>query len=122
MELSELAERDILASKSVVLGELQETIHNTAWSLCIDPGPRMFDKLAILNAITDPDYHRDPLKLATVLETMMQFNQGSRTYTQYMQPVASALLRYAVATRKVSAKSLEQPKTEAASFGGDERF
>lgn len=118
VEAFEVIDRDQLTRKQIAMHALWETLHRLAWNLCIDPGPRVLDKLIILHELTNPVYRRDPIGGAVCLEQVIAFNAGVATYERYLGPATTELLKYAAACgRKRVGQSDEGSEAEDGTGG-----
>lgn len=90
-------ERDGLSARQVATHELWETLHRVAWDVCIDPGPRVLDKLIMLHTITNPAHRVTPFSAEPALRLVMAEHAGNLSFERHVGRAIEAFVAYAAA-------------------------
>lgn len=76
--------------------ELWESLHRTAWGICMDPSPSVQSQLDMLHVLSAPHYRKDPEAGAAAARAMIaDMGQGHTSYRDHLGKVVAAFDAYA---------------------------
>jgi hypothetical protein len=125
-QASDLTDEELFGKSQVAMHTLWETLHRMAWDLCINPGPRLLDKLIILHEITKPEYRVEPWDAAPALDRFLSEHPGDLTFVNVVGAARAAFVSYAEVTHprreKRAPKMKEKVGVNISSVSGEDRF